>query len=358
MTPDPGSTAPDPGSAAPDPGSTAPDPGARRAEVLPPAAVHEPGGTSAGPDRRGPALPRLVAEAGEEAAKRFIEYFTVQIANPRTRRAYASAVVQFMDWCEGRDLTLQGIEPIHAAYYIRSSLLAKPTIRLHLAAIRMLFNWLVIHQVIRTNPAAAVKGPRQSSTRGTTPVLTRKQVRLLLDSIDVDTLAGGRDAAFISMMLYSFARVSAVAGLRVMDYYLRDEDRWLRLYEKGGKRHDVPVHPKAAEAVDRYIRKGGVEGPLEPIFQSMNPAATGLTGKAWSARAALHMVKRRAKAAGLPPGTCCHSFRATGITLYLGNGGTIEHAQLIAGHRSPLTTKLYDRNQDAVTVEEIRKIVV
>ena len=69
-------------------------------------------------------------------------------------------------------------------------------------------------------------------------------------------------------------------------------------------------------------------------------------------------IKRRAAAAGLPPSTCCHTFRATGITAYLSNGGTLEHAQQIAGHRSPKTTKLYDRTADTVTVDEIERIVI
>ena len=66
------------------------------------------------------------------------------------------------------------------------------------------------------------------------------------------------------------------------------------------------------------------------------------------------MIKRRAAAAGLPPSTCCHTFRAT----YLSNGGTLEHAQQIAGHASPKTTKLYDRTADTVTVDEIERIVI
>ena len=241
---------------------------------------------------------------------------------------------------------------------LRTRRTAKPTVNQHLAAIRTLCNWLVIHQVIRQNPAASVKGHRQSPTRGSTPVLTREETRRFLDAVDPATLAGSRDLAFISTMLYSFARVSAVAGMRVLDYYMRGSQRWFRLEEKGGRRHDVPAHHKAAEAVDAYVERGRLEDPLAPLFQSVTPRGDGLTGRAWSPRLALYMVKRRAGAAGLPPGICCHSFRATGITAYLGNGGTIEHAQRIAGHRSPRTTKLHDRNPDTVTVTEIERIVI
>ena len=86
----------------------------------------------------------------------------------------------------------------------------------------------------------------------------------------------------------------------------------------------------------------------------MDPAGRRLTGRALERRVALAMIKRRAATAGLPPSTCCHTFRATGITAYLSNGGTLEHAQQIAGHASPKTTKLYDRTADTVTVDDAR----
>ena len=184
---------------------------------------------------------------------------------------------------------LRQIEPLHVATYIRSRRTAKPTVNQHLAAIRTLCNWLVVHQVIRQNPAAAVKGPRQSSTRGSTPVLTREEMRRLLDAIDGATLVGTRDLAFISTMLYSFARVSAVAGMRVLDYYMHGSQPWLRLQEKGGKRHDIPAHHKAAQALDRYIQTGGLQDPLAPLFQSVGPRGAALTGKPLVAPArALH----------------------------------------------------------------------
>jgi len=63
-----------------------------------------------------------------------------------------------------------------------------------------------------------------------------------------------------------------------------------------------------------------------------------------------------AQAIGLPEEICNHTFRATGITAYLENGGTIEHAQQIANHESPKTTKLYDRTSDQIDLDEIEKI--
>ena len=130
---------------------------------------------------------------------------------------------------------------------------------------------------------------------------------------------------------------------------LRQESRgWLRLHEKGGKRHDVPAHHRAAEALDDYLEAAKLEEAKAALFQSVDPAGRRLTGRALSRRLVLAMIKRRAAAADLPASTCCHTFRATGITAYLSNGGTLEHAQRIAGHASPKTTKLYDRTAEAV----------
>ena len=154
---------------------------------------------------------------------------------------------------------------------------------------------------------------------------------------------GSGTGRLLSVMLYSFARVSAVLGMRRQDYFGQGSRGWLRLHEKGGKRHDVPAHHRAAAALDAYVEAGRLEEPKVALFQTVDPAARRLTGRALDRRLVLAMIKRRAAAAGLPPSTCCHTFRATGITAYLSNGGTLEHAQQIAGHASPKTTKLYDR---------------
>ena len=208
------------------------------------------------------------------------------------------------------------------------------------------------------NPAAAVRGPKHVVTKGATPVLSPAEARKLLESIDTGTLAGLRDRALLSVMLYSFARVSAVLGMRRQDYFGQGSRGWLRLHEKGGKRHDVPAHHRAAAALDAYVEAGRLEKPKVALFQTVDPSARRLTGRALDRRLVLAMIKRRAAAAGLPPSTCCHTFRATGITAYLSNGGTLERAQQIAGHASPKTTKLYDRTGDTVTVEEIERILI
>ncbi len=186
-------------------------------------------------------LPALFAP-NPGAGKRFIEFFTANIRNPNTRKAYARAAVEFAAWCENNGLAeLQDIEPVHVAAYVEilQARLAAPSVKLHLAAIRMLFDWLVIGQVIAMNPASSVRGPKHSTKKGKTPVLAADEARTLLDSIDTDTLTGLRDRALIGLMVYTFARVGAALGMRVEDVYVQGRRTWVRLHEKGGKRHEM-----------------------------------------------------------------------------------------------------------------------
>src|SRR5205814_7571576 len=156
-------------------------------------------------------LPALITRAGDDAAQRFVEFFAATIRNRNTRAAYAQGVGQFCSWCERRELELHDIGPVVVAAYIEE-LTAKrsaPTVKQHLAAIRMLFDFLVTGHVVHVNPAWSVRGPKHVVKKGKTPVLTAAEARQLLDSIGANTLIGLRDRALIALMCYSFARVSA-----------------------------------------------------------------------------------------------------------------------------------------------------
>lgn len=322
-------------------------------------------------------LPSLLGEAGEAAGRRVIEFFTAEIRNVNTRKAYGRAVKQFFNWAEAHGLTLQTIEPVHVAAYVEQDDRAPATIKQHLSALSRLFDWLVTGQVIPRNPAAPVRAPKLVVDEGKTPVLTAAETRELLDSIIAETdlgeatpeppsdvaeedtdLAPLRDRAIIGVMVYTFARVSAVARLNVADYY-RAGHRWrIHLTEKGGKRRDVPVHHKAGRYLDAYLDAAGLGDQKDaPLFQSLRGRTGVLTGRRLYPANVLHMVKRRAKDAGFDPDqVCCHTFRGTGITTYLENGGQLETAQHIAGHASASTTKLYDRRHQRVDQQEIERI--
>lgn len=309
----------------------------------------------------GQPFPKIIADAGPDARRRFIEFFTANIRNKNTRDAYARAVAQFCSWCERRRFSLELLEPVVIAAYIEDigERLAKPSVKQHLAAIRMLFDYLVVGQIVPINPAASVRGPKYVIKRGKTPALSAEDTRRLLDSIDITTVIGLRDRAIIAVMVYSFARISAVIGLNVEDFYQNGKRCWFRLNEKGGKFHEVPAHHSAEAYVDAYMQAAGIVAENKaPLFRTA-PGKTGcLTSRRMNRKEALAMIKRRARVAGLPANICNHTFRATGITTFLLNGGTVEKAQAIAGHESPKTTKLYDRTSDEISLDEIERILI
>src|SRR5215471_1753244 len=223
-------------------------------------------------------VPTLIADAGDHAARRFLEFFAATIRNKNMRMAYYRAALQCFDWCDRHQLgQLVDIEPLHVAAYIEAlqKYFAKPSVKQHLAAIRMLFDWLVTGGVVATNPAHAVRGPTHVVKRGKTPVLTPEEARTLLDRIDVSTVVGLRDRALISVMVFTFARVSAVVEMRVEDFYLQGKRWWVRLHEKGGKRHEMPAHHTLEAYLDAYIDAAGIrEDGKSPLFRS----AVGRTG--------------------------------------------------------------------------------
>jgi site-specific recombinase XerD len=307
-------------------------------------------------------VPAIVADAGDAAAKRFLEFFAVTIRNKNTRTAYLHAASRFFAWCEHHELgALDEIEPLHVAAYIEAlgKDFEKPTVKQHLAAIRMLFDWLVTGQAVATNPAHSVRGPKHVVKTGKTTVLDAEQARLLLDSIDTSTIVGLRDRALISVMTFAFARIGAVVAMRVEDYYPTGKRWWVRLHEKGGKRHEMPAHHNLEAYLDAYIEAAGIRdcGKV-PLFRSAVGRTGTLTEKPMNRVDAWRMIQRRATDLGTLVKMGCHTFRATGITAYLQAGGTLEKAQAMAAHESPRTTKLYDRTGDGITLDEVERISI
>ncbi len=305
-------------------------------------------------------LPSIVAAAGDDAQLRFLEFFAASIRNPHTRRAYAGAVGEFLAWCEGRGVaSIAAVQPLHVAAYVEALSRAKsaPTTKLRLAAIRRLFDWLVVGQVIAHNPATSVRGPSHVVKRGKTPVLAPEEARHLLDSIDVTTPAGLRDRALIGLMVFSFARVGAALGMRVEDAFTQNRRLWLRLHEKGGKIHEMPCHHALEDYLHAYIDRCGLAGdPKGPLFRTIGRGTRRLTRNPLPQASAHAMICRRATAAGIETTIGNHTFRATGITAYLKNGGQLETAAAMANHASTRTTQLYDRRADEVSLDEIERV--
>jgi site-specific recombinase XerD len=300
----------------------------------------------------------------EKAAERFFDFFTSNIRNKNTRRAYYKAAARFSDWCEGRGLRdLAFVRPLHVAAYIEwlgaveptGPGLSKPTVKQHLAALRMLFDWLVVGQVIGMNPAHAVRGPKHVTKKGRTPVLDRTEARALLAAIDTGTLKGLRDRALIGVMIYTFARIGAVLQMNVGDYFSQGRRGWVRLHEKGGKEHEAPCIPKLETFLDEYIAATGIAADLEgPLFRT----AGRISGapQRMTQPDAYRMIQQLAIQAGIKTRIGNHAMRATGITDYLKHEGTLENAQQMANHSSPRTTKLYDRRNEEASLDEYAKV--
>lgn len=308
-------------------------------------------------------MPALIARAGGNAEKRFLEFFAAQIRNRNTREAYLRAVRDFLEWAESEAgiENLLDIEPLHVAAWveIKTQTYEAQSVKQQLAALRHLFDWLVTGHVLHTNPASFVRGPRFSYTKGKTPILTPTEARKLIRSIPTDTLVGLRDRALIGLMTYTFARVSAAVTMNAKDVYRKQEAQWVRLHEKGGKHHEMPCQHNLKEWLQEYIEAAGLaEDPNGPLFRTVDRKTKQLGANRLDRQRAWAMVKRRAKKAGIDtPGICNHSFRGTGITAYLENPeAKLEHAQQMAAHSDPKTTRLYDRRSDQVSLDEVERI--
>jgi site-specific recombinase XerD len=308
-----------------------------------------------------PPLPTLVAAAGERASMRFVEFFAANIRNPHTRRAYARAADELLAWCASVGVSsIAAVQPVHVATWIEAATreLAAPSVKQRLAAIRHLFDWLVTGQVVPVNPAGSVRGPRHVVTCGQTPVLDPAEARALLDSIDTGKVAGLRDRALIGLMVYSFARIGAALGMTVEDVYTQNRRLWVRLREKGGKRHAMPCHHNLEEYLVASRRRGPTGRSQRAAVPHIGRGTGKLTRTGLPQANAYDMIQRRTAAAGIATKIGNHSFRATGITAYLKNGGTLEKAAAMANHASTRTTQLYDRRHDEVSLDEIERIVI
>ena len=307
------------------------------------------------------AVPPLISQSGERAYHKFVEYFIGQIRNANTREAYARAIKKFLNYCEEQGAkTLTDISYIMVAGYIEWHPSSPPTRLQHLSAIRQLFDWLVKQNIVKENPAKHVKGPKYRLKIGKTPVLETEEMRQLFNSFETYLLLDLRDRALIGLMTYSFARISATLAMKREDYFCKNSRHYARLHEKGGKYMEVPLHHNAHEYLHSYIaaaeqqRAWTKEMPLFPSQQRGRPNI--LSNQPLKREEAYVMIKRRAKEAGITTAICNHTFRGTGITNYLENGGTRDIAQELAGHEDVRTTALYDRRASKISLDEIERM--
>jgi len=306
-----------------------------------------------------PSLPSVFT-AQPQARKRMRDFFSSHIRNKNTRRAYMEAVRQFSAFCTQNGIEdLAQVEPVHVAAFVEDQLRehSKPTVKQRLAALRMLFDWMVVGQVLAVNPAHAVRGPKHTQRKGKPPVLNVDEARALLDAINTTSLPGLRDRALIALMVYTFARVGAAVSMKVEDFFVQGRRGWVRLHEKGGKEHEMPTHHNLDRYLEEYIAAADIaQDKKGPLFRTSKGRGGELADRPLLQSDVWRMIRRRAADAGIETEIGCHTFRATGITAYLKNGGRLEIAQQMAAHESARTTGLYDRRSDEVSLDEVERI--
>lgn len=310
--------------------------------------------------RRDESIPRLVEAAGAGAKFAFEEFFYGQIRNRYTRRVYLRAVRQFATWCERHGLELIRVTPADVAQHLDGLPIAPPTRKLHLSALRRFFDQLVVRHVLLLNPALSVRGERYQVIEGKTSEISIEQARRLLHSIDPSHIVGLRDRAVIAILIYTAARVGAVAKLRRNDFYESGDQFCLRFHEKGGKVREIPVRHDLQRWLHEYVRALPVPeaGTHTPLFVTTTTRTKRLTSNPLTADDMGRLVKRRLRDAGLSTRFSPHSFRVMALTDILSQGISLTDAQVLAGHADPRTTRLYDRRQQRVTRNIVERISV
>ena len=305
-------------------------------------------------------LPHLVAEMGAAGRFAWEEFFQAGIRNAHTRAAYLLAVRRFLTWCEKQGIELRQVTPGHLGAYFNDHPGSIPTKKQHLAAIRGLYDTLVLRHVAVLNPAASVRLERYQVIEGKTPEISVAQARSLLSSIDTSNVVGLRDRMAIALLIYTAARVGAVAKLRVGDFEHDGAQFVLRFQEKGGKSREIPVRHDLEQCILSYLDAAGLrDAPKEsPLLRSAMKKTKRLTEKPMTGVYLGGMLKRRLKDAGLPSRLSPHSFRVATITDLLTQGVPLEEVQYLAGHADPRTTRLYDRRQKRVTRNIVERISI
>jgi len=305
-------------------------------------------------------LPSIVADAGPAARFAWEEFLFGRLRNHHTRRAYARAVGRFLDWCETRRIGLQHVSPCDVGQYMDELPAALPTKKQHLAALRHFFDQMVTRHAVILNPAASVRGERYQVVEGKTPEISVDQARRLLRSIGTADVVGLRDRAIVGILVYTAARVGAVAKLRVRDYFDAGDQFCLRFTEKGGKSRDIPVRHDLQQFLTSYFATAGTASAAHdaPVFRTAVRRTKQLTEHPMTPSDIGRMVKRRMRDANLPSRLSPHSFRVATITDLLSQGVPLEDVQHLAGHADPRTTRLYDRRQRRVTRNIVERISI
>jgi integrase/recombinase XerD len=305
-------------------------------------------------------IPAIVSEAGPAARFAWEEFLFGRIRNEHTRRAYRRAILDFLGWCEDQGLELHQIAPRDVGIYLDGRTRSTASKKVDLAALRHFFDQLVTRHVVVMNPAASVRAERLVVVEGKTPEITVEQARALLASVDTSHTVGLRDRAIIATLIYTAARIGAVARLRRADFYDAGDQHCFRFTEKGGKSREIPVrHDLRWHVLEYLVAADLMEAPApSPLFRSAVGRTKRFGQNGMTPGDMGRIVKRRMRDAGLPRQLCPHSFRVATVTNLLEQNVPLEDVQHLAGHADPRTTRLYDRRQRRVTRNIVERISI
>ncbi|HEY1067445.1 MAG TPA: tyrosine-type recombinase/integrase [Pirellulales bacterium] len=303
-------------------------------------------------------LPSAITALGEAGRFCWEEFFSANLRNKHTRRAYTHAVTRFLNWIEPQQIALPRVTPGLVGAYLDAHPGSVPTKKVQLAALRAFLDLLVTRHLLVLNPAASVRGERYSVVEGKTPAMPREHAKRVLDAVDLSRPVGLRDRAILCTCLYTAARDGAIAALRLGDLRFDGVQYSLRFLEKGGKAREIPVRSTLQESLRAYLASFDWQAGRkdEPLFRSVAGRSGELTDRPIQAIDIYRMLKRRLKAAGLPTSYSPHSFRVSVITDLLEQGVPLEDVQRLAGHADPRTTRLYDRRRKTVTRNIVERI--
>jgi site-specific recombinase XerD len=316
--------------------------------------------------------PAIIVNSGKAAYYAYAQDFVASIENLNTLKAYQRAADRFLEWCDDMGLELQQVMPAHVRSYIshltsnrtdhegNPKKASKPMRLLHLSAIRQLFDHLVTRHAVLINPAASVKGPKHTVRRGKTPAMAPKQAESVLWGIDGSDVVSLRDRAIVGALIWSARRASAVANLKIGDYFTDGTQWYPRFEDKGGDLFDVPVRTELQNSLHDYIETAGIAGdpPDAPLFRTAKGKTKALTRNPITGKDLYYVAKRRFQDAGLPPMFTTHSFRATTATDLLEQGVPLDDVQQFLGHRDPRTTKIYDHRDRKITRNIVERISI
>lgn len=303
-------------------------------------------------------IPRAIEVHGTAASFAFEEFFLGRCRNAHTRKAYLHAVRVFLAWCDKHQVDIRRATPGIIGRYFDQHKGAPPTQKIHMSGIRGLFDTLVERHVIMLNPALSVRTERFSATEGKTPEITVEQARKLRESITLERPIDFRDRAIISTLIYTAARVGAVAKLRICDLVDAGNHMTIKFREKGGKSRIIPARISLQEEIMAYTEFLPTGDNSSPLFRSASGRNGRLTDNPVTGIDLCRMVKRRLKAADLPIVISPHSLRACTATDLLTNGVPLDDVQYLLSHSDSRTTALYDRRQRQVTRNIVERISV